>query len=93
MCRAAGAHHVACIDLKFERGNLPPKWDLADALPEGVTLDDIRGKVTEVIAAFKAPPEIINAVPVAKSESPFKASPSGATAGISNDKEVEFDMD
>lgn len=90
-CTYAGARHVACVDLEFERGTLPQKWDLADALPDGVTFDDICGKITDALNSFNAQLKIADTIPVF--DISVKAQPSVAKAGVSKDKEMEFDFE
>lgn len=55
-CEYAGEKTVTIIDLEFDgdKPALPPKWDLADALPHGLTVDDIRMKVTTALNALSS---------------------------------------
>jgi hypothetical protein len=93
VCTYAGARHVACVGLEFEKGGLPPKWDLADTLPDGVTLDDIRGKITDVLDSFYSQGGITRVAPVL--DLSVKAPPSVTKTKISKDQDVvvDFDMD
>lgn len=54
-CEYAGAKGVAVIDLAFEAHQplLPPKWDLADAVPQGLRLEDIQAKVTTAVQTLR----------------------------------------
>jgi ATP-dependent exoDNAse (exonuclease V) alpha subunit len=55
-CKYAGVKDSMIIELTFEgdQPTLPPKWDLADALPNGLTLEDIKTKVTTTISTLRA---------------------------------------
>jgi ATP-dependent exoDNAse (exonuclease V) alpha subunit len=55
-CEYAGSKEVTVIDLVFEgdKPSLPPKWNLADALPQGLTLEDVQTKVTTALTGLRA---------------------------------------
>lgn len=93
VCTRVGARHVTCINLEFEGGFLPPKWDLADALPAGVTLDDIREKITDALDSFNSQLKIEDAILVL--DTSVKSSPTVAKTVAQKGKDLgfEFDMD
>lgn len=96
VCLQAGASQGGCVSLEFERGVLPQKWDLADALPEGITLDDIRGKVTDVMASFNIHLRTTEVIQVSNMPSKVDSlGDEGTLVGRAKDhnKEIEFDMD
>jgi ATP-dependent exoDNAse (exonuclease V) alpha subunit len=53
-CAYAGAQGVTVIDLEFEGAVLPPKWDLADDLPQGLTQEEIQAKITSSLQTLRA---------------------------------------
>ena len=55
-CIYAGAKDAGIVTLEFDSGQpaLPPKWDLADAVPQGITVDDIRQKVATTLSTLRS---------------------------------------
>ena len=71
---AAGAAHVATVTVP---AGWPDKWDLADDLPEGATLDDLKRMVTEAKPAMMPEPPLPLRRPLSNPE-PFPVDALGA---------------
>jgi DNA primase len=50
LCKEAGANSIRMVGIEFgaTAPKLPGKWDLADPLPQGITLDMIRQKLADL---------------------------------------------
>jgi ATP-dependent exoDNAse (exonuclease V) alpha subunit/5S rRNA maturation endonuclease (ribonuclease M5) len=81
-CEVAGVKDATIIDVAFEKDQpaLPPKWDLADALPQGLTLENIQMKVTSALSTIRT--KLNAGVTLKTAESPFKTKTSEWDFGL-----------
>ncbi len=52
-CTYAGAKGVTCIEMTVDGVAPPPKWDLADDLPQGLTWAAIHSQVTAALQTLR----------------------------------------